>query len=222
MLKLEEILPDGDDDTFYKLKIGFNLEEYYNHVGADPSSTNPWSEGATYSTGEIVYHEGMLWEATGDILIPNPPDEWFDDDGDNINDNPWQILYPWEDGDSATIITVKKLHDGDSWLVDMSLFNGPLANSEPALLPENFSLSAPYPNPFNPVTQLQYSLPYTSNVSLVVYDFMGRQVDILYNGMQHAGYHNVTWNAGRYASGIYFIHMGAGQYVHSQKLMLIK
>ena len=127
-LRLEEILTDGNDDYVYKLKIGFNLEKYYNHVGADFLSTYTWVEGETYLSAEIVYHEGMLWEATEYISIENPPDEWFDINYDNINDNPWKMLYPWEDGDSAIIITRKKLHNGDSWLVDMSNIHDCSAN----------------------------------------------------------------------------------------------
>ena len=77
------------------------------------------------------------------------------------------------------------LHDGDSWLVDTDLFNqSPLANSNLAVVPKNFKLEAPYPNPFNPIITIEYSLPYASNVLLVIYDLNGRQVDILYNGIQ--------------------------------------
>jgi len=224
---LIDILPDGEEDQIYDLKIGFDMDEYYNYVGADPSSTDTWAEGETYFSGDIVYHEGMLWKASIDISITNPPDEWFDNDGDDVNDNPWHILYPWADGDTATLSIKKMLHDGDSWLVNTDLFNQPpLANSDPALLPDSFSLSAPYPNPFNPVTQIQYSLPYTSNISLVIYDLMGRQVEILYNGKQQLGNYTISWDASNYSSGVYFIKMNVGDsqspISQSRKVILLK
>jgi hypothetical protein len=175
-------------------------------VGADLLNTNTWVEGETYLTGEIVYHEGMLYQAMEDVSISNAPDEWFDNNGDDINDNPWQILYPWEDGDSAIISIRKKLHDGDSWLVNTDLFNQyPLTNSDLSVVPETFKLEAPYPNPFNPVTQLEYSLPYASDVSLTVHDLLGRQVEILHNGIQHPNNYTISWDASNYSSGVYFI-----------------
>ena len=115
------------------------------------------------------------------------------------------------------------LHDGDSWLVNTDLFNqSPLANSDLTVVPETFKLEAPYPNPFNPVTQIEYSLPYASDVSLTVYDLLGRQIEILHNGMQQPEYYSISWDASKHSSGMYFIRMISGQYVHTQKIMLIK
>ena len=152
---------------------------------------------------------------------------WLDDDDDSINDNPWQIQYPWEDGDSITLISRKMLHDGDSWLVDTDIFNqSPLANSNLAVVPESFKLEAPYPNPFNPVIAIEYCLPYASNVLLVIYDLMGRQVDILYNGIQQPNNYTISWDASNYSSGVYFIKMNVGDsqsfISQSRKVVLLK
>jgi len=226
MLQLREIVLD-EEDYIYGLKIGFDMEEYYNYVGADPSSTDSWTEGETYSSGDIVYHEGMLWEATEDIAISNLPDEWFDNNGDAVNDNPWQILYPWQDGDTATISMQKKLHDGDSWLIDTDLFNqSALNNSDSAVKPESFKLGVPYPNPFNPVIAIEYSLSYTSKIKLTIYDLLGRQVEILYNGIQYQGNYTISWDASNYSSGVYFIKMNVGDsqspISQSRKVVLLK
>ena len=89
-------------------------------------------------------------------------------------------------------------------------------------MPESFSLDRAYPNPFNPVTTLSFALPVTSNVLLEVYDINGRLINELINYNMDAGYHSVVWNADSQASGVYFVKMLAGDYVSSQKLMLIK
>jgi hypothetical protein len=169
----------------------------------------------------------MLWEAVEDISIDNPPDEWFDIDNDNINDNPWQILYPWKDGDTATLSIKKLLHDGDSWLVDTDLFNqSALKNSDSAVKPESFKLEAPFPNPFNPVIAIEYSLSYTSKIKLTIYDLLGRPVEILYNGKQHFGNYTISWDASNYSSGVYFIKMNVGDsqsfISQSRKVVLLK
>jgi len=90
------------------------------------------------------------------------------------------------------------------------------------LLPDVFSLSAAYPNPFNPTTTLSFAIPIDSEVSLSVYNLQGREVSSLISGNMEAGYHSVIWNADSYSSGVYFVKMVAGEYISTQKLMLVK
>ena len=97
-------------------------------------------------------------------------------------------------------------------------------------LPGAFSLNRAYPNPFNPTTTLSFALPVISNVLLEVYDINGRLINELIKMNMDAGYHSVIWNADSQASGVYFVKMlarpsaggVAGEYIHTQKLMLIK
>ena len=79
-----------------------------------------------------------------------------------------------------------------------------------------------YPNPFNPVTTLSFELPIGSDVTLSIYNLQGREVTTLINGNMDAGYHSAKWNANQYSSGIYFVKMITGEYVSTQKLMLVK
>ncbi len=89
-------------------------------------------------------------------------------------------------------------------------------------LPISYSLSQNYPNPFNPTTTINFALPKSGNVSLVVYDILGREVAHLVNGEMQAGYHSVEFNANNLASGIYFYRLKAGNFVNVKKLMLLK
>jgi hypothetical protein len=90
------------------------------------------------------------------------------------------------------------------------------------MLPESFNLSAAYPNPFNPTTTLSFAIPIESEVSLSVYNLQGREVSTLIDANMDAGYHSVVWDANSYASGVYFVKMMAGEFVNTQKLMLVK
>ena len=90
------------------------------------------------------------------------------------------------------------------------------------ILPLEYVLYTVYPNPFNPVTNIIYGLSEYTIVQIVIFDLSGKQVELLVNEFQEVGYHSVDWNADNYPSGIYFVKMIAGDYVNTQKLMLIK
>jgi len=94
-------------------------------------------------------------------------------------------------------------------------------------LPKQFSLSPSYPNPFNPATKLEFSLPRTSQVDLAVYDLLGRRVRTLVKGELQAGDHSSSWDGkdGRGAvlpSGIYIIRLEANNHAQVTKVTFIK
>ncbi len=89
-------------------------------------------------------------------------------------------------------------------------------------LPKTFALEQNYPNPFNPTTVISYQLPVASNVSLKVYDVLGKEVMTLVNARQAAGSYTYTLNASKLASGIYFYRLQAGNFVQTKKMMLVK
>ena len=88
--------------------------------------------------------------------------------------------------------------------------------------PKAYGISEAYPNPFNPVTSFEYIMPEDGMVQVAVYDVNGRQVAELVNGFQSAGSYPVTWDAQDLSSGVYMVHMNAGDYSTMQKVMLIK
>jgi ligand-binding sensor domain-containing protein len=90
------------------------------------------------------------------------------------------------------------------------------------LIPTEFSLDQNYPNPFNPSTVISYQLPTTAFVRLRVFDILGNEVASFVNKEQHAGYYNVTFNASKLTSGIYFYRLEAGTFSETKKLMLVK
>lgn len=79
-----------------------------------------------------------------------------------------------------------------------------------------------YPNPFNPVTKIGFTIAKNSFVKIKVYDMLGREVKVLVNGMMNAGTHAVEFNASNLASGIYIYKMEAGEFRAVKKMMLIK
>ena len=88
--------------------------------------------------------------------------------------------------------------------------------------PKAFALNQNYPNPFNPTTVISYQLPIMGNVSLRIYDMLGREVETLVNETQEAGSYEVVFNASNIASGVYFYRLQAGDYTAMKRILLVK
>ncbi|MCZ7603929.1 MAG: T9SS type A sorting domain-containing protein [Melioribacteraceae bacterium] len=94
-------------------------------------------------------------------------------------------------------------------------------------LPTDYSLFQNYPNPFNPSTVISYALPQQSNVTVRVYDMLGREVKTLVNDVKNAGMHEITWNAdnnygSKVASGTYIYVIKAGEFYQAKKMIMLK
>ena len=90
------------------------------------------------------------------------------------------------------------------------------------IIPQYYNISSIYPNPFNPITRINYGIPEYSKVEIIVYNLTDNKVTSLSNEFQIPGFHQVVWNADNYPSGIYFIKLIAGDFIKTQKLMLVK
>lgn len=89
-------------------------------------------------------------------------------------------------------------------------------------VPYEFALNPAYPNPFNPTTNISFAMPMAADVSVVVFDMLGRQVAELASGNYEAGYYTVTWDASSLSSGMYFITLTSREFNATQKVMLVK
>jgi hypothetical protein len=94
-------------------------------------------------------------------------------------------------------------------------------------LPLKFELYQNYPNPFNPNTTIKFAVPYTYNITLEIYDMLGRKVKTLVNGLYEPGEYRVVWDGTNetgnlVSSGIYFYQLKAGNILISKKMMLVK
>ena len=99
---------------------------------------------------------------------------------------------------------------------------GNLSNINNGLIPEEYSINNIYPNPFNPVANIEFGLPENASVRIVVYDIKGRQVATLMDSFQFAGYYSINWNATDYSSGVYFIRMMSEGFEQTKKVILMK
>jgi hypothetical protein len=89
-------------------------------------------------------------------------------------------------------------------------------------LPIDFSLGQNHPNPFNPNTEIEFTLPHACHARLEIFNIVGQKVTTLVNRQMEAGYHTVSFDCGRCASGVYMYRLQAGDFVESKKMLLVK
>ena len=181
----------------------------YAVVGAQRDGNNGMWSGSAY----VFKRTGTSW-AQEAKLLPSDGAE-FDKFGRSVSiSGDYAVAGALWDDDNGSDAGSAYLYSG---------FASPIGiERERAGLPAEFALSQNYPNPFNPTTTINYALPLSSEVLLVIYNLRGEEVDRLFNGQQAAGYHTVAWDASHVASGIYFYRLQAGDYIETRKLVLLK
>ena len=101
-------------------------------------------------------------------------------------------------------------------------------NNDIEINPYEYALYDNFPNPFNPETQIRFSVGGQENIKLVIYDMMGRHIRTLINGESYsAGFHVVSWNGfdangQRVPSGMYIYRIKAGNFISDKKMLLVK
>jgi len=89
-------------------------------------------------------------------------------------------------------------------------------------IPQAFGIQRIFPNPFNPITTIEYTLNNASAYSLSIYNIQGQKIDELAKGFSPPGKYNLQWNGNAFPTGIYFVILTSPQSIEKQKIMLIK
>ena len=104
-----------------------------------------------------------------------------------------------------------------------TLLGGKIVNvNDDEEFPTSYMLWQNYPNPFNPNTKISWQLPVRSQVTLKIYDLLGRVLKILMNEEKEAGHHSVEFTASDLPSGVYFYRLQSGSFIDTKKMLLLK
>ncbi|MBK8983186.1 MAG: T9SS type A sorting domain-containing protein [Ignavibacteria bacterium] len=90
------------------------------------------------------------------------------------------------------------------------------------LVADKFELYQNFPNPFNPVTKITFSIPVSGNISIKVYDITGKEIKTLVNEFRNAGTYDTEFNGADLSSGVYYYKMETGSFTEIKKMILIK
>lgn len=103
-------------------------------------------------------------------------------------------------------------------LINISITTGIASVNEPV----KYSLEQNYPNPFNPITNIKFNIGSTKTVKLVVYDIIGKEIEVLINEKLNPGQYQATFDATKYSSGVYIYTLTAGDFKETKRMILIK
>lgn len=124
-----------------------------------------------------------------------------------------------QDGD-MDIVGAAELSDKVSWWESDLGASG--IEDDGINLPNRAVISSVYPNPFNPTATVSFTVPIESDVTLDIFDLMGRKVKTVFDGRVEAGSHSVTIDGSRLSSNIYFVTLRSGESFDSRKILLLK
>ncbi len=163
------------------------------------------------------------------FVTPNP--YWDLSYGNLSADTPVIADY---NGDGVDDIAIHRAGQTPSWIVNR-IKPGEIRSSATGMLPKTggqdrpdeivpiiFALHHNFPNPFNPVTTIRYSIPSKTMAKLEIYDILGRRVQTLVNEEKDIGHYSVQFDGTRYASGVYFYKLSAGRDVQVKKMLFLK
>jgi hypothetical protein len=136
--------------------------------------------------------------------------------------NPWQEKKLNVNLVQGNNVIEMELYWGWMYLDYMSVPSSITSVAESSKPPAGFYLQQNFPNPFNPATVIRYSLAKSEHVKLVIYDVLGRPVQVLIDRRQNAGSHEILFDGRNLASGAYFYRLEAGSFVDEKRMLLIK
>jgi len=185
--------------------LAVNGSDNYHHENFG----GPWVIEARLALEDIAFGDDIVFSAMDGMRIPIEP-TFHDNDGSgwegNLvgsptnNDNAWQTPTVW----SSTWIGASSVGVDDE------------------IMPLTYALHPNYPNPFNPATHIQFTIPEQTDVKLQIFDVLGRQVDVLVNKTLPIGNHEILWSPNNLSSGFYFYKLEAGSFMQTRKMILLK
>lgn len=195
--------------------LGASWEDLSGFGDGASTSSNGFPNVAVHDLLVLPDRDGEIWVGTEIGLFISQDDgaSWQSADNGLPAVSIWEIRVV---DDEIVVAT----HGRGVWSLPLSAV--PVGSESSQALPSSFALHPNYPNPFNPSTTISFDVPAASRVRLTVFDVAGRHVSTLTNEPFGAGRHNVEWDAGGVASGMYFVRMQSGDFSATQAVTLVK
>ena len=211
--------------TFHNDIKNMGLEEYVITLTTSEFGRRPFENGSLgtdHGAAAPLFLIGQ--DVNGGIYGNNTDLENFDEDNNILHQYDFRQIY-------STVLEdwFSMSPDGSENVLfqpfaTLPLINNPTTsiNENGSPLPVDYSLGTPYPNPFNAVTKLKYSVKEKSPVDISVFDALGRKVANPVRGLRNAGIYELSLTAKNWSSGAYLVRMTAGRFTATRKINLVK
>lgn len=195
-------------------------------TSSSQSTTHAYTQANTYNyTLTVTDNQGAMGQTNGQIIVGTSSSEDV-----TVTPSSGTIL-PGSSENITLSLNAQNISQG-SYVgqVDIVTNGGNIAIpidylvdvEQVSVLPSEYSLSQNYPNPFNPSTNIEFSLPEKSNVSLIIYDMLGKEVKVLVDDSKAAGKYRLHYEDSNLASGIYIYRLTSEKFTQAKKMIFIK
>ena len=220
----------ADSNTMYIVRSGLSENnKIYKTTDLGNSWTNISGDLPNLPCWDLFVHPYIIEADTSSHLFVGTDIGVYTSTNDGIN---WQYVsedipfMPVMDFDYATYGNIGKLRVGTNgrsayeteWILITDESDGAIN----PVLPTSFSLAQNYPNPFNPITMIRYSVSEKSDVTLKIFNLLGKEIELLTYETKEAGTYEAVWNADGLPSGVYFYQLKTENYVEVKKMILMK
>ena len=131
-------------------------------------------------------------------------------------------------GDTSEVSLDKVVLDGGTYSVIMEsgyvtvVSSTNIEESITDHIPTEYALSQNYPNPFNPTTSIQFALLEQQYVRLSIHNTLGQEITVLVDGNQPAGFHEISWDASDFSTGVYFYRLKTTDFIQTKRMLLMR
>ena len=207
-------IPTENIDEYSELLNGTSFEPREDHKG---------------NVARAIFYFWTIYQDNSSIVNDGTDNAAF---FDGMKDDllKWHDLDPVDQEEAARSLAIEQVQGNrnpfvhDTTLVRRAFFGGlPVSNENINLsIPDEISLSQNFPNPFNPTTNINYTLSKSGKIKLSVFDMLGREIAVLENGNKAAGQYSVRFDASSLTSGVYIYHLKNENFSITRKMLLIK
>lgn len=237
----------GDTLVYMCGTAAFGSGSYYDSVyvgviNQTDRSIVTWSRGANFPGQTRTFFDAHSWGSRGIIMTGGSTDNTF-----NTNSNECFVFSPganlwtqmpdkptsWLTGQSGSVNTGNNVWKlicasgyASSYLSQNEILSdtinpiGIIQNNN--IIPDTYSLMQNFPNPFNPETNITFSIPVSGFVKLSVFDINGKEVTVAHKGFLFAGNYDIKLSSSYFASGVYFYRLQTEKFTATKKMVIVK
>ncbi|HEY3251272.1 MAG TPA: Omp28-related outer membrane protein [Ignavibacteria bacterium] len=240
-------LENAPSGTISITSTSINYNQGTRELSVNLNATALTTLSGQYKVNYVITEDNLVYPQTGNSYCPGNPNaihNWVVRNmvngaaGSNVNSGTWNAnqTYPltftttlnagWQAGNSKFAVFIFKDNGSLSVSENQQGFQSSYIltgiNNQQTGIPDKYSLEQNFPNPFNPVTNVHFSIPKDGIVSFKVYNAVGQLIANYLDGFIKAGNYNAEIEAGEWASGVYFYTLSAKDFIETKKMILVK